>query len=52
MDIENIINKKITKLEAQIKEASTEPIGFGIYNLEGWLAQVKILEELLREIKS
>lgn len=52
MNAVEIINNKLTKLEYKIIEASTEPIGFSVYNLEGYLAQVKILQEVLIEIET
>jgi len=41
------IRAKIKELEAKVIEATTPPLGFSIYKLEGWEAQITILKELL-----
>lgn len=44
------LQAKIKVIEGHIVKASTEPIGFSIYDIEGWQAQVAILKELITEL--
>jgi hypothetical protein len=45
-----LLDKKLKDLEVKVTKVCEPPLTGAIYNLEGWLAEAELLEQLKREI--